>query len=252
VLIRRDVADRLVRAVEEQGPLPAEEAARVLLAVAGGPPWLAERVVDDVVRLDARLAREGGAVVLAPSPLAGQALARARFAVLDLETTGFSPGTARIRELACVVVAGGRVRAELEGGAGELAELFLLGEGAVLAGHNLRFDIGFLDRELQRAAGARLAAPLVDTLPLARRLLAGRVERASLAALAEFFGTLERPCHRALPDARATAEILLRLIALAEERGARTVGDLCGLARPRQASRRPVQRAPQGAGRAIA
>ena len=42
-----------------------------------------------------------------------------------------------------------------------------------------------------------------------------------------------QPCHRALPDAEATAEVLAALIGLAQERGAETVGDLCRLAAPR-------------------
>ena len=48
--------------------------------------------------------------------------------------------------------------------------------------------------------------------------------------------TEAHPCHRALPDAEATAEILLRLIGMAQERGARTVADLVELAatRPRR------------------
>ena len=49
----------------------------------------------------------------------------------------------------------------------------------------------------------------------------------------QFFGTAARPCHRALPDAQATAEILLQLIGLAQERGACTVADLVDLAAPR-------------------
>jgi hypothetical protein len=74
---------------------------------------------------------------------------------------------------------------------------------------------------------------VVDTVWLARRLLGDRVRRVGLAALAHFFGTSVEPCHRALPDAQATAEILLRLIGLAQERGARTVDDLVALAAPR-------------------
>src|SRR5439155_295144 len=50
---------------------------------------------------------------------------------------------------------------------------------AVLVAHNARFDLAFLDRETERLTGSRLAAPVVDTVPLARRLLAGRVPRAS-------------------------------------------------------------------------
>src|ERR671937_3248726 len=104
---------------------------------------------------------------------------------------------------------------------------------AVLVAHNARFDLAFLDRETERLTGRRLAGPVVDTVSLARRVLERRVARASLAALAYFFGTSVRPCHRGLPDARATAEILLALIGLAQERGATTVADLCELASTR-------------------
>jgi DNA polymerase-3 subunit epsilon len=104
---------------------------------------------------------------------------------------------------------------------------------AVLVAHNARFDLAFLDRETERLTGSRLAAPVVDTVALARRLLSGRVPRASLAQLSYFFGTAVQPCHRALPDAQATAEVLLALIGLAQERGARTVADLVGLSATR-------------------
>src|SRR2546429_442819 len=101
---------------------------------------------------------------------------------------------------------------------------------SVLVAHNARFDLAFLDRETERLTGSRLAAPVVDTVALARRLLAGRVPGASLAQLSYFFGTSVQPCHRALPDAQATAEVLLALIGLAQERGARTVAELVALA----------------------
>jgi DNA polymerase-3 subunit epsilon len=106
-------------------------------------------------------------------------------------------------------------------------------EDCVLVAHNARFDLGFLDREVEELTGRRLAAPVIDTVWLARRLLAGRIPRASLASLARFFGTSVEPCHRALPDAQATAEILVALAGLAQERGARTVGDLCRLSEAR-------------------
>ena len=78
----------------------------------------------------------------------------------------------------------------------------------------------------------RLAAPVIDTVMLARRLLAGRVPRMNLATLAERFDTEVRPCHRALPDAQATADVLLALLGMAQERGAETVGDVIGLCAP--------------------
>ena len=109
---------------------------------------------------------------------------------------------------------------------------------AILVAHNARFDMAFLDNETMRLTGRRVAATVVDTVGLARRLL-GR-QPANLAALAYRFATDARPCHRALPDAEATAEILLCLIGMAQERGARTVGDLVELAatRPRRVHRK--------------
>jgi hypothetical protein len=108
----------------------------------------------------------------------------------------------------------------------------------VLVAHNARFDMAFLDAETMRATGRRVAATVVDTLGLARRLLGGRA--ASLAALSYRFASDVQPCHRALPDAEATAEILVQLIGLAQERGARTVADLVELAatRPRRVHRK--------------
>ena len=104
---------------------------------------------------------------------------------------------------------------------------------AALVAHNARFDLGFLDREVELLTGRRIAAPVVDTVWLAKRLLAERTGSFGLAALSHFFGVSTVPCHRALPDAQATAEILVRLLGLAQERGARTLADLVELAAPR-------------------
>jgi DNA polymerase III epsilon subunit family exonuclease len=104
---------------------------------------------------------------------------------------------------------------------------------APLVAHNARFDVGFLDRAVERLTGQRVAATVVDTVWLARRLLHRRSERFSLQQLAHFFGTTWQPCHRALPDALATAEILIALLGLAQERGARTIADVVELGAPR-------------------
>jgi DNA polymerase III epsilon subunit family exonuclease len=257
-----DAADRLVELVEERrGPVSAEEAARSLFALAAAPMGLARNLLDDVVRGDARLAWRGTGVALADDPAEDLPLEAARYVVVDLETTGLRPGRAAICEVGAVLIDGltiagtfqtlvdpgvplppvvtsltGIEDRDLRGAPSPLVAVrrFLdFASGAVLVAHNARFDIGFLDREVELIEGRRLAAPVIDTVGLARRLLAGRVARASLAALSHFFGTSTRPCHRALPDAEATAEILLRLIGLAQERGARTVADLGRLAAPR-------------------
>ncbi len=206
--LRLDAADRLVELVEERrGPVLADEAARRLFALRHAPVGLARSLLDEVVGDDARLAWRGDAVGLSDPPGATLALERATYVVVDLETTGLRPGTSRICEIGAV-----RVR-DLE-----LAE---------------EFQTLVDPKETERLTGARLAGPVVDTVGLARRLLAGRTPRAGLSSLAQFVGTAARPCHRALPDAQATAEILLVLIGLAQERGAITVADLCELAAPR-------------------
>ena len=108
----------------------------------------------------------------------------------------------------------------------------------MLVAHNARFDMAFLDAETMRLTGRRVAATVLDTVGLARCLLGRRP--ANLAALAYRFATDAKPCHRALPDAEATAEILVQLLGLAQERGARTVGDVVELAatRPRRVHRK--------------
>jgi DNA polymerase-3 subunit epsilon len=257
-----DAADRLVELVEaRRGPVPAEEAARVLFALASAPAALARSLLDDVVTGDARLAWRGTSVGLAGPPGADVELEHAHFVVVDLETTGLSPRTSRICEIGAqrvraleledafetlvdprvrlppAVTSLTGIRQETLRGAPrvELAIRRLLaftGDAALVA-HNARFDIAFLDREVELLTGRRIASPVVDTVWLARRLLGERTRRVGLASLAHFFGVATEPCHRALPDARATAEILVVLVGLAQERGARTLADLVELAAPR-------------------
>ncbi|HEY8409094.1 MAG TPA: exonuclease domain-containing protein [Gaiellaceae bacterium] len=257
--LRLDAADRLVELVEERrGPVVADEAARRLFALRAAPVALARSLLAEVVEADARLVWNGDSVSLAAPPGADLLLEDATYVVVDLETTGLRPGSSHICEIGAVRVAGLELADEfqtlvdpserLSPAVAALTGLndrmlrgaprpsvavqrFLAFAGdAVLVAHNARFDLSFLDREVERLTGSRLANPVVDTVPLARRLLAGRVPRASLAHLAHFVGTSVEPCHRALPDAQATAEVLLVLIGLAQERGARTVADVVALA----------------------
>jgi DNA polymerase-3 subunit epsilon len=260
--LRLDAADRLVELVEERrGPVVADEAARRLFALRQAPVALARSLLAEVVEADARLAWNGDAVGLARPLGADLLLEEASYVVVDLETTGLRPGSSQICEIGAVLVQGfevvdefetlvdprvplgatisaltGLTDRQLRGAppASAAVRSFLAFAGdSVLVAHNARFDLAFLDRETERLTGSRLAAPVVDTVALARRLLAGRVPRASLAQLSYFFGTSVQPCHRALPDAQATAEVLLALIGLAQERGARTVAELVALAATR-------------------
>jgi DNA polymerase III epsilon subunit family exonuclease len=260
--LRLDAADRLVELVaEERGPVLAEDAARRLFALRQAPVALARSLLADVVETDARLAWNGDAVALAEPPGAALLLEEATYVVVDLETTGLRPGKSGICEIGAVRLRGFEVEAEFETlvnpgipipasasavtglrneqlrgaprPAAAVRSFLAFADDAVLVAHNARFDLAFLDRETERLTGSRIGSPVVDTVRLARRLLAGRVAGFGLGQLAWFLGTAERPCHRALPDARATAELLLALIGLAQERGARTVADLSELAATR-------------------
>ena len=257
-----DAADRLVELIHaRRGAVCAEDAARVLFAIERAPASLAHSLLADVVEGDARLAWLGARVGLADGSGAETLIEDAAFVVFDLETTGLSAYRDRICEIGAVRVRALEVAETFETLVrpgvtlpptisrltglrdGELRaaprpELairrFLAFAGdAPLAAHNARFDVGFLDRAVERLTGRRVAAPVLDTVWLARRLLQRRSERFSLRQLAHFFGTSCEPCHRALPDAVATAEILVALLGLAQERGARTLAEVVELAAPR-------------------
>ena len=261
-------ADRLVELVEERrGPVPADEAARLVLkleqrragrarAVAarrggarrraaslGGRPRRARRRArrgararaGDVRRLrprDDRPPARDGAAVRDRRGARARARAEERFQTLANPGARLQPAIAALTGLRDA-----ELRRAPPVAAGVRRFLGFAGD-AVLVAHNARFDMAFLDNETMRLTGRRVAATVVDTVGLARRLL-GR-QPANLAALSYRFATDARPCHRALPDAEATAEILLCLIGMAQERGARTVADLVELAatRPRRVHRK--------------
>ena len=255
-----DGLDRLVASLEEQGSLSASEAARLLFASRSIPAGLASSLITEVCAGDSRVVCTVTTVSLAGAP--DTLLEEAEFVVFDLETTGLSAQTSRICELGAV-----RVRAlelvdsfqslvdpgvplpqpvarltglherDLRGAppvATVVGRFLRFAGGAPLVAHNARFDQRFLERQLQRRESRRLAEPPLCTAALARCLLANRLRRASLSSLAEFFGVPTAPCHRALPDAEATAQVLIRLIELAQELGARRVSELRTLAAPRK------------------
>ena len=256
-----DALDRLVDTLEERGTLSAAEAARALFATASIPDGLACSLLADVTAGDSRLVCAGATVSLTgrrDDPL----LEEAEFVVFDLETTGLSAERCQICEFGAVRVRGlepvdsfqalvnpgvalpepvarltGLREQELRRAASvsTVLDRFLSFAGdELLVAHNARFDQRFLERQLVLLHGRRLSEPPLCTAALARRLLEGRLRRVGLASLAYFFGVPTTPCHRALPDAEATAEVLVHLIGLAQERGARRLSDLRALAAPRR------------------
>jgi DNA polymerase III epsilon subunit family exonuclease len=254
-----DSLDRLVELVEVRGGrVSANEAVRHLFALTEAHEDVAQSLLGPLIDQDARLVWRGSSVALVErEPLA---LRDAGFVVFDLETTGLV-ASARICEIGAVrvqrlelaetfetlVAPDIRLAApigRLTGLSDEalqrapriataLRQFSVFVGDAVLIAHNARFDVGFINRELEQLTGKRLSTTVIDTLALARNLLRGRVQKLNLASLAFFFGVSTEPCHRALPDALATAEVFVRLVGIAQERGASTVADIEELAAPR-------------------
>jgi DNA polymerase III subunit epsilon len=191
----------------------------------------------------------------ATSGASGSPLGELDFAIVDLETTGWSPDEAGITEIGAVRVRGGRVLAEfstlvnpgapLPPGIEELTGitdrmlafappvaavlpcLLSFADGCVLTAHNAPFDLGFLIAACGRCDLQWPGFTVVDTVTLARYLLSpDEVPDRKLGTLAGFFGAQVRPCHRALADARATAAVLGPLLGRLADRGVSTLGQL--------------------------
>ncbi|MDD9371948.1 MAG: exonuclease domain-containing protein, partial [Acidimicrobiales bacterium] len=127
--------------------------------------------------------------------------------------------------------------------------------GAVLVGHNLRFDVGFLDAALLADERSPIGLWSVDTLALARRLLGDEVPDHRLGTLADHLDLDHRPTHRALDDVLATADLLHALLERATAFGVTVLDDLLLLPRlaahAQSAKLRLTNRLPRSAGVAV-
>jgi DNA polymerase III subunit epsilon len=97
-------------------------------------------------------------------------------------------------------------------------------DGAIIVGHNIGFDIGFLSYEAQ-LLGYDFPLDGLDTIPLARRFLPG-LRRFKLDKVADHLKIPTANRHRALGDAKVTAAIFMKLLELAEQQGIQTLGHL--------------------------
>jgi DNA polymerase-3 subunit epsilon len=172
------------------------------------------------------------------------------FAVIDVETTGFSPRLHdRVIEVAVVRVSReghpadeyttlvnpcrdvgpthvhGITASDVRDAptfdqvAGDVAQRL---DGAVLVAHNLRFDRSFLDAEFGRVASPWPELPGLCTLELAYRLEPKSASR-KLTECCERLGISYERKHCALDDARATSHLLIAYLKLGAERGLATL-----------------------------
>jgi len=252
--------DELVALLEQEGePLDFREVWPRLFPVTNCPPELMRAMVDDIVRDDERLAWDGAFhIALEAWSAQRRDLSTVHFTVVDLETTGGTPGFTKITEIGAVRIEDGRqvatfsqlvdpqqpvpsqisqitgITQEMVAGQPTIEHVLPafveFSAGSVLVAHNARFDLGFLDYELGVHLRRTFPRPALDTLRLARKVLPPM--RCSLAALAERFDTRVKPRHRALDDALATGEVLLILLARLQEQGITTLEEVVRLCEP--------------------
>ncbi len=177
------------------------------------------------------------------------------FSIIDTETTGMRPGSARVIDIGIIRVENGIVteRYETLVNPGERVPYFItrltgitdsmlesappfsdvaleverLLSGAVFVAHNAAFDYGFMKYEFTRA-GIDWSADTLCTVALSRRLDPFATSH-SLDAVIDRYGIGVGDRHRALPDAEAVWEfvssvdrevdpnVLSRLIPLREQ-----------------------------------
>lgn len=166
----------------------------------------------------------------------GTPLAEVTFVVVDLETTGMRAPDSGITEIGAVKVRGGEVLGEFQSlvNAGRPVSAFIArltgitqamvatapaislvlpsflewAHGSVLVAHNASFDVGFLKAACQELGYDWPGFPVVDTVPLARRVVTkDEARNCKLGTLAAVFRADTSPDHRALSDARATVDV---------------------------------------------
>jgi DNA polymerase III epsilon subunit family exonuclease len=176
------------------------------------------------------------------------------FTVIDFETTGLSPDRGdRVCEVGAVRLRGGAVvdefstlidpRRPVSAGAyavNRISPSMLAGappfeeiaarmqqmiSGSVLVAYNAPFDMSFLRHELRLAGYPAAANPVVDVLPLARKLLPG-LGRYPQENVARVTGISRGVSHRAFEDTMITARLFLLFSAILKAHDLCSVDDL--------------------------
>ena len=189
-----------------------------------------------------------------------RALERLAFTVLDTETTGLNPKEDYILSCGGIKLKGYsmQINTSLEVylnapvikneavkvhgiiAKGERTPLSSFGEkilsyiGAdIIVGHHIGFDIAMLEKALKPFGLNKLKNPILDTLDLAVRLEKGPSFDAplvgneySLDQLCKRYGIETEDRHTAAGDAFLTAQLLVKLLKVAEKKGIRTYADL--------------------------
>ncbi|MFD2035852.1 PolC-type DNA polymerase III [Belliella marina] len=106
----------------------------------------------------------------------------------------------------------------------------------IIVGHHIGFDLAMMDKIFKSFGLNELLNPVIDTKDLAIRLekgphydrRMGKREEYSLDSLCERYGIPLDDRHTAAGDAFLTAQLLMKLLKLAEQKGITNFGELMG------------------------
>lgn len=179
------------------------------------------------------------------------------FAVVDIETTGSTPQSAGITEIAIVIHNGVEVTGKfvtlinprqkippfivnMTGISDAMVanaplfeevapQIFNLLNGRIFVAHNVSFDYSFVHYLLGKC-GFQWSAPKLCTIKLSRRVFPG-LEKYGLGSLTRDLGIRIEGRHRAWGDAAATAQVLTMAI---EKEGMKPIHSLLAKKEPRK------------------
>lgn len=153
------------------------------------------------------------------------------YVVLDIETTGLNPKTNEIIELSALKIKNGDIHEkfntlispegtisqyitnltgitrEMTIGAPNIKDAIKdfdeFCQNKIIIGHNIRFDISFINQNLLKHYNIPFSNDYIDTLRLARILLP-ELKNKKLSTIAEYFGLDTAGMHRGLKDCEIT------------------------------------------------
>ena len=238
-------------------PMTLDQITRAVLRVETNGAKIGARVLAPLLATDDRLVlAEAGHWALAGWEQESHAIDDVDFVVFDVETNGGRGGRHRILEIGAIRVRGGqqmssytslvhlpgRVSKFVTRYTGITNEMLIdtpsvetvledfrsFQAGSILIAHNLPTDLGFLNREAIWAGQSLFPGNGLDTMELSVALMPD-LPGIGLAAVLEAANIRDTPTHRALDDARVTADLFQFLLGCASKHDVRTVADLRSL-----------------------
>lgn len=204
-------------------------------AGAQGFPEAASSAADNDMKMiygvEVNLVEDGEPIIFNPAHIE---LSDAEYVVFDVETTGLSAAYDKVIELSAVKMQKGNVIAEFSEfidpgfplsqtttnltsitddmvrGSKSEEEVFtafreFYGD-TILVGHNVTFDMGFMNEGYERHGMGAITNPVIDTLTLAR-FLYPHMRSYRLNTLAKHFGVQLEQHHRAIFDSETTGHL---------------------------------------------